>query len=236
MAECGSVRLVMRTTLSFLLGGTLLLGSANARAEQISGAVGAEDPTLRRTSHERRSGLVLGASGGVGFAGSSGYPNSPRLFGNPEYYSSSPMLAGWSSSWFLMGALTDYVSFGPMLTIATFESDAWKSTGWGLGFRGEVFPLVKLVPALADTAVYAQLGVGSTALRAKGPYPSADGTQSFLGIGLHHEWRLARLLGGHAAAGPEVEYDAIRAQSIERHWLTVGLRVAWYGGSVALDR
>lgn len=226
----------MRTKLASLLVGALVLVAGSARAEQSGGAPSAEEPTLRSVSPERRSGLVLGASGGVAFAGASGYPNSARLLGDPDFYSSSPLLVGWSSSWFLMGALTDYVSFGPMLTVATFESEAWKSTGLGVGFRGEVFPLVRLVPALADTAVYGQLGLGTSELRAKGPYPTADGTQSFFGVGVHHEVRLARLLGGHAAAGPQIEYDAIRAESIERHWLTVGLRVAWYGGSVALDR
>jgi hypothetical protein len=95
---------------------------------------------------------------------------------------------------------------------------------------------VKLLPALADTAAFAQLGFGTTELQAKGPYPTADGSQSFFGIGAHHEFRLAKLLGGHAALGPSVEYDLIRAQTAERHWLTVGLRVAWYGGSVTLDR
>jgi len=194
------------------------------------------DPSQRPIVSERRNGVVLGATGGIGFAGSSGTPNNAALQNDPAFYSQSPLLVGWSTSWFLMGALTDYLSFGPMLTIATFESDNWKSTGWGLGFRGEVFPLVKLVPALADTAAYAQLGFGTTELRAKGPYPSADGSQSFFGFGLHHEFRLTKLLGGHAAAGPFAEYDLIRSETIERHWLTVGLRVAWYGGSVSLDR
>jgi hypothetical protein len=123
-----------------------------------------------------------------------------------------------------------------MFTIATFESPAWKSTGWGAGFRAELFPLLRLVPALADTAVYTQLGIGTTELQAKGPYPSADGTQSFFGVGVHHEWRLGRFLGGHAAAGPHVELDTIRTTNVERHWLTMGLRVIWYGGRVALDR
>ena len=137
---------------------------------------------------------------------------------------------------FLMGALSDYVSFGPTVAIATFESDAWKSTGWAAGFRGEVYPFVKLVPLLADTAVFGQVGFGTTALRAKGPYPSSDGSQSFFGIGVQHEWRLGRLLGGHASAGPYLEYDAIRAPSIERHWASAGLRVVFYGGGVQLDR
>jgi hypothetical protein len=228
----------MRSTerTAFLLGAALLVVAPPADAELNTGSPAAEDPALRSVVPERRNGLVLGASGGVAFAGSSGYPNNARFFGNPDYYSSSPLLVGWSSSYFLMGALSDYVSFGPTFTIATFESDAWKSTGWGAGFRGEVFPFVRLIPALADASIYGQLGVGTTELRAKGPYPSADGTQSFFGLGLHHEWRLTRLLGGHASAGPYVEYDLVRAQPVERHWLAVGLRIAWYGGGVALDR
>ncbi|MBX3220750.1 MAG: hypothetical protein KF795_09540 [Labilithrix sp.] len=225
-----------RALTSLLLGGSLALVAADARAELETGKTGADASTQRDVKPERRNGLTLGASGGIAFAGASGYPNSARFFGNPDFYSSSPLLVGWSSSYFLMGAFNDYVSFGPMVTIATFESEQWKSTGWGAGFRGEVFPLVKLVPALADAAIYGQLGFGITELRAKGPYPSADGSQSFLGIGIHHEWRLARLLGGHAALGPYVEYNAIRAPSAERHWATTGLRVVWYGSGVALDR
>jgi hypothetical protein len=224
------------TVASWLLGGAALsFGAADARAESPAKPYGADDPSLRPVSPERRNGLSVGASGGIAFAGASGYPNSPKFIGHPDYYSSSPMLVGWSSSYFLMGAFNDYVSFGPMVTIATFESDQWKSTGWGMGFRGEFYPLVKLVPLLADASVYTQLGFGMTELRAKGPYPTADGSQSFLGVGLHHEWRLTRLLGGHASAGPYVEYDAIYSPSAERHWATAGLRVVWYGGGVKLD-
>ncbi len=226
---------------SILVATTLVgAGTREARAESeptpAPRPYGADDPVLRPISSERRNGITFGASGGIAFAGASGHPNSARFENDPDFYSSSPLLVGWSSSFFAMGAFNDYFSFGPMLTVAEFESPKWKSTGWGAGFRGEVFPLVKLVPSLADAAIYAQLGFGATELRAKGPYPTADGAQSFLGIGLHHEWRLGRLLGGHAAAGPYVEYDAIYAPSAERHWATAGIRVVWYGGGVALDR
>jgi len=196
----------------------------------------AEDPTLRKTVAERRAGVVIGVAPGIGFAGASGYPNNARLVGNPEFYSQSPLLVGSSTTYFLMGALADYVSFGPMVNIAKFESDKWKSTGFGIGFRAEVFPLVRLLEALADTSIYGQAGVGSTDLQAKGNYPSADGTQSFAGIGLHHEFRFSRLLGGHVSGGPYVEYDAIFAKSAERHWASVGVRMAWYGGIVAADK
>lgn len=194
------------------------------------------DPTMRKVVAERRNGLVLGVSPGFGLAASSGYPNDPKFIGNEAYYSSTPMLAGHATSFFLMGAFTDWVSFGPMVNVATFENDTWKSTGFGVGFRLETFPLLRLFPTLADTSVYSQLGFGSAALRAKLDVPDSDGSQSFLGVGIHHEFRLARLLGGHAAIGPFVEYDAIFAKPIERHWLSVGVRIAWYGGKVTADR
>lgn len=224
-----------RRLASFGVGATIACFGGAARADAITAAPEANDPALRSVVLERRNGLVLGASGGVAFAGASGYPSSAKFQGNPDYFSSSPMLVGYAMSYFLMGALNDYVSFGPMLSMATFESQAWKSTGWGIGFRGEVYPFVSIVRQLADTAAFVQLGFGSTELRAKGPYPTAEGSQSFFGGGLHQEWRLGRLFGGHASAGPFVEYDAIRSNSAERHWLTAGLRVVWYGGSVKLD-
>lgn len=213
----------------------ILLAAAPARAAAPGVAPSAESASTPAKSAERRAGFVLGGAAGVGFAGASGYPNDPKLIGAPDAYSSSSLLVGVSSSYFIMGALTDYLNVGPMLTTATFENATWRSTGFGVGFRIEVFPLLRLVPALADTAVFTQLGIGSTELQAKGPYPSADGTQSFLGIGLHHELRLVRFLGGHFAAGPQIEYDAIRSLSAERHWLSVGLRIAWYGGTVQAD-
>jgi hypothetical protein len=195
-----------------------------------------EDPTLRPLVAERRNGIVLGIAPGLAAAGSSGYPNNQRLVGNPDFYSESPLLFGQSTTIFVMGALTDYVNFGPMVNIASMSNDKWKSRGFGVGFRVEVFPLIRLVPALADTAVYGMGGVGATELQAQGPYPSADGTQSFAGIGLHHEFRLFRFLGGHFAGGPYVEYDAIFTTTNERHWGTVGFRFAWYGGGVVLDK
>jgi hypothetical protein len=194
-----------------------------------------EDPTLRKNVAERRAGLVLGIAPGLAFAGASGYPNNVRLIDNPAFYSSSGLLVGSSTTIFLLGALTDYVSFGPMVNIASFETDTWTSKGFGVGFRAEAFPLVHLVPRLADTALYGQAGIGSTELKAKGPFPSADGTQSFAGVGAHHEFRLFTMLGGHVSGGPYAEYDAIFSSSAERHWATLGLRVAWYGGSVGLD-
>lgn len=226
------------------LASVLVLLSAEARAQIVPDRVPDAstapadrpvDPTFRKVVPERRNGIVLGMSAGVGFAGASGYPKPARLHDVADFYSSSPLLVGWSSSFFVMGALADWISFGPMFSYAEFESPQWRSLGYGVGFRGEAFPLLSLVPKLADLALFVQVGFGSTELRAKGPYPSSEGSQSFLGVGVHHEWRLGKLLGGHAAIGPYIEYDTIRAAATERHWLSVGVRIAWYGGHVTLD-
>lgn len=219
--------------LSATFGAFASLVSLHAHAQ--STPASADASIYRPVQPERRNGVVLGISGGGALGASSGYPSNPKYIDNPDFYASSPMLGGFSTSYFLMGALSDYFSFGPNVTIATLESAEWKSTGFGIGARGEFFPFVHAVPVLADLAAYAHLGIGSSELRPKGPYPSASGTQSFLGIGIHHEWRLTRLLGGHAALGPYIEYDTIRTPSYERHWASVGLRVVWYGGSVKLD-
>lgn len=221
----------MRLRIAF----ALLLAPSVAGAELTTKPAREEDPTQRPVEHERRAGVVLGFSAGGALAGSSGYPNDVKYIGNPAFYSSSPLLGGWSMSWFLMGALTDYLSIGPVVNVATFESENWKSTGVGAGLRAEVFPLVRVCPCVADLAIYGHAGFGATTLRAKGPYPTADAAESFLGIGIHDEFRLGRLLGGHAAAGPFVEYDVIRSDATERHWASAGLRLVWYGGRVALD-
>ncbi len=152
--------------------------------------------------HERRDGLVLGGAAGLGFAGASGYPRDATLLGNRDYYSESPLLVGYHFTGFAGLALTDWLNIGGTASVANFESEKWKSSGFGIGLRAEVFPLLHVVPTLADLAVYGQLGVGVTELRAKGNYPTSDGAQSFFGAGVHYEWRFADFLGAHTAAGP----------------------------------
>lgn len=226
----------VKTLASLAVGAGLLLSADLAAADAITATADQSDEAARPIVHERRGGLVLGGAGGIGFAGASGYPNNARFLNNPDYYSESPLLVGYQVSGFLMGALTDWLNLGPTVTTANFESDRWKSTGFGVGFRAEVFPLIRFSPSLADLAVYAQLGVGVTELRAKGPYPTADGSQSFLGLGAHHEWRFVDILGAHASAGPFVEVNVIDSQPAERHWLALGLRVAFYSSGRKLDR
>jgi hypothetical protein len=56
------------------------------------------------------------------------------------------------------------------------------------------------------------------------------GTQSFIAPGVLYEWSFGKLIGGHFAAGPSLEYDAIFSQSFERHGLVATARFVFYGG------
>lgn len=191
-----------------------------------------ESAATLQAPHERRAGVVVGMSFGAGLGGASGYPNSATKIGDSAFYSASDLMTGLGNSIFVMGALSDYVSFGMWFGSASFDSAHWHSSGVGGGFRVEAFPLYQLVPKLADLGVFSQLGIGSTTLRTKlpGNYPTADGAQSYLGAGAFFEAWNPKVFGGHFALGPTIEYDVITARAIERHGALAGLRVVFYGG------
>jgi hypothetical protein len=179
----------------------------------------------------RRAGLVVGVALGGGLGGASGYPNNSLEIGDPNYYSASGWMFGTNETVLLMGALVDYLNFGFWFSHAAFGNGAWRSNGNGGGLRVEAFPLIQLWPRLDGLGLLAQFGIGSANLTSTRPgLPEAEGTQSFIGAGAFYEWAFGRLLGGHFAVGPSLEYDTIFSQPFERHGLVATARVVFYGG------
>jgi hypothetical protein len=217
---------------SLVLSVLVFTAAASSGAAAAAIATGDVTPvTDLPSSRQYRAGVVLGISLGGGIAGASGYPNNQLEIGDPTYYSASGPMGGTSTSLFVMGALSDYVSVGFFFLHGSFGNGNWRSSGDGGGLRLEGFPLVGLVPALHGLGVLAHFGFGSGSLTAVAPgYPGSDGTQSFGGAGLFHEWAFGHTLGGHLAAGPSLEYDAIWSPSFERHGLVASVRLAFYGG------
>jgi hypothetical protein len=199
-----------------------------ARADSATDAATAKELTK---PFERRSGLVFGFGVGLGVAGASGYPNASSRIGDPAYYDGSDAMGGGGGVIFVMGALTDWLSFGAFYARANFRSGAWNTFGGGGGFRVDLFPLYRLYPPLRDLAVFGQFGVGTSTLSPNtGDRESATGTESYLGGGLFYEFFLGKGLGGHFAAGPTLEYDAEITQSNQRYGALFGGRVAFYTG------
>jgi hypothetical protein len=205
-----------------------LLLSATAAAAT---AIPVNAPPDVEVSPRLRSGVVVGFTLGAGLAGASGYPNSSSLIGNPTYYSASGFMTGPSGQIFVMGALADYLSFGFWFGSASFGNGDWKSGGGAGGLRVEAFPLVGVLPVLANLGVQADFGIGSGNLQSRNPArPEASGTQSYIGAGAFYEWAFGKLFGGHFAIGPSVEYDAMWSQPFERHGLVASVRFVFYGG------
>jgi hypothetical protein len=187
--------------------------------------------TQLEAPHAVRSGLVVGLALGAGLGGASGYPNDINQIGDPNFYSASGWMLGTSETVFLLGALTDYLNVGFFYNHATYRNGDWHSGGNGGGLRLEVFPFALAYPQLAGLGAIAQFGIGGGNLTASGAQlPPAQGTQSIAGAGVLYEWSFWHALGGHFAAGPSIEYDAIWSQPFERHVLVASARLAFYGG------
>jgi hypothetical protein len=146
-------------------------------------------------------------------------------------------MTGSGGTFFLMGALTDYLSFGFWGGQAKFGNGQWYSSGGGGGLRLEVFPGYSLGGPFRDLGVSAQVGIGATTLvnkqigtAAGAPAIDQTGVGSFLAVGAFYEFWLVKALGGHFAIGPNLEYDTIFSESMERHGAMLGVRFLWYGG------
>lgn len=211
------------STLAVLAG--LAVPSVARAAEEDRGAFPAESP------RERRSGLVLGLSTGMGLMGGRGYPNSVNTVDDPYYYAASGVAFGTGSTFLVMGALADYFNLGLWFGGGQYENADWKLSGGGGGLRLEAFPLYGLVPKLRDLGVVAQFGLGSSELRAKrGESPGAEGAESFLGTGVFYEFRLFRMLGGNFTLAPTVEYQVTTSRAFSHNGVMAGVRIAFYGG------
>jgi hypothetical protein len=178
-----------------------------------------------------RSGLVVGLQLGVGFGGASGYPNDSTKIGDPRYYLASGPMAGTSETVLLMGALTDYLSFGAWFNHASYAAHDFHSEGSAGGLRVDTFPLVRLYPRLGGLALFAEFGIGGGNLRSEVPgVETAQGTQSFVGFGSFYEWSFGHLFGGHFAVGPSLELDATVTQPFNREGLVASARLVFFGG------
>jgi hypothetical protein len=192
-------------------------------------APGKTDPDAPKP--ERRSGLVVGVTGVLASGTAAGYPNQASQIGDPTYYGAGGVMAGGGVNAFVMGSLADVFNFGLFFSYTLLANSDWNSTGLGGGFRIEAFPFFRLVPKLRDLGFMAQFGIGSGDLNAEhGAYPGASGVQSFISVGVFHEWTIAKPKHGRLTVAPSFEYDYIGARSIDRHAAGLGLRVAFYSG------
>lgn len=178
-----------------------------------------------------RLGLVLGGSFGVAVGGGSGYPNDSIKIGDPRYYSASGAMLGTSEAVVLMGALADYLNFGFWFNHADYGGGGFHSKVSAGGLRVEAFPLVVVYPRLSGLGLLGQFGIGSASMTSSvSGADAAGGTQSLVAAGAFYEWPFGKLMGGHFAVGPSIEYDAMWSTPFEQHGLVASARLVFYGG------
>jgi hypothetical protein len=177
-----------------------------------------------------RNGIAIGMAFGVGLGRGSGYPNNSQEIGDSHYYADSGVRPGTGNTILVLGALTDYLNFGFLLSSSTFQGGGVRASDFGLGVRVEAFPLVSIVPRLQGLAAFAEFGLGSGILKPTAGPTEAQGTQSFIGVGTFYEWSFGHFLGGHFAAGPCLEYDAMFSRPYNEGGVLASGRIVFYGG------
>lgn len=215
----------MNRSIALPVAALVLSLSAGATAQQPAAVT---DPPVQA---ERRSGLVVGASGGFQLGTASGYPNEADKIGSPAYYGAGGTMAGYGGTFFVMGAFADVFNFGVWFGTGIVGNDDWRSPGIGGGFRAEAFPFYGTCKCLRDLGVMAQFGVGGGSLDGThGFYPGASGVQSFAAAGVFYEWNFLPLKHGHFTLAPGVEYNYIGSRGFDRSVVVFGGRIAFYTG------
>jgi hypothetical protein len=208
-----------------------MCASREARAQFTPTGTTERKADPEQSTRRFRSGLVVSLMAGWGIAQTSGYPNDSNKIGNETYFSSSDITPGSAGGLFVGGALADYLNVGFFVASGRFKSKDWDARTSGFGIRVEAFPLVYAVPTLKNLGLFADFGIGSATLDVVTPgYPQAKGVQSFIGVGGMYEWTIFHLFGGHAVAGPTLEYDTVFSTAISSGAGVLGARIAFYGG------
>jgi hypothetical protein len=173
-----------------------------------------------------RRGLFLGGSLGFGLGYGSGYPNDAKYIDNEDYRGATGLMPGYGWNVMVLGAISPLLNVGFWGGTSAFESSAWRSRASGGGFRAEVFPFGAYVPELKNLALYGQVGLGSTKSKflKEGNYAPLEGTQSFVALGVFHEFRFAKVL----TLAPDARYEAVVTRAGAHAALILGIRIGGY--------
>ncbi|HEX6764852.1 MAG TPA: hypothetical protein VF103_05225, partial [Polyangiaceae bacterium] len=118
---------------------------------------------------ERRSDVVIGASGGLLLGAASGFPNEIDKLDEPGWESKTGFAAGSAFQFWLGGALTDWFTFGAGATFLGSSGSGGKMRGEVFFVKVEAFPLYGMGGPLRDLAFFADFGAGGMTIEGKPP-------------------------------------------------------------------
>lgn len=215
---------------SFALGWVLLMTEpAQAAAPGAGASFDEARVNYQPPPATRRDGFAMGLSYGVGLGSFSGFPLEAAALNDPsQEVSTGPGLATNFSFW-LGGALRDFLTFG--LGVTTMSTSGSK-----LGVEPaflvhiEAFPLFYRGGFFEDFGVAFDGGLGIGFIGEKGQNPAeeplAEGGSMSL-VGLETFWEPLRFW--NVSAGPSLSYRYSFSQSMQVHQGMLGFRMALYG-------
>jgi len=191
---------------------------ARAASDDLDDKVAAPDA-------ERRSDVTIGFSGGMQLGAASGYPNEAEKIGDPAFRQDATGFGGGGFVW-IGGAFRDWFTFAIGTGGGGVSGGSLDAGGGALIFRVETFPAYTLGGAWRDIGFGADFGTGGFTIQ-RGKEVQADGGSASL-VGASFFWEGGRFW--RIAAGPTLDYHYYFSQTIDAHLVSLGLRMAFYGG------
>lgn len=192
-------------------------------------AAAEEEPAWQSQPAEHRSGFTAGLALGLGVGSAAGYPNDVRKIGFESYYTETGLALGGGAHLWLGGALADWLNFGVGFAGGSLSTSDTATSGGGILFRVETFPLYAWNGFYRDLGVSIEVGTGGF-----GTTPADDpdttlidsSSASMLGIGAFYEGLRVWQLG----MGPFASFDYAWSSTLRQPQLFLGWRTAVYSG------
>lgn len=190
----------------------------------------AQDPIVS----SRRAGFTVGVMGSFGLGNITGYPNDVAKRGKAEFRTDTGVAYGPNGTFFLGGAITDWLVFGAGLGGTYSLGNNTIVSGYTIVLHTEVFPLFWLGGALRDTGLALDTGVGIVTGELADKPSGAAGKQvaPVIDSGLGSRFSVSAFYDGlrlwKMSAGPYIGFDYTWSATLEQPLVLIGLRGALY--------
>jgi len=174
----------------------------------------------------RRSGFLLGLSGGLALASAGGYRNDVAEIGLPEFEADTGLAVSSGGTLWIGGSLADWLNIAVGFQGGGFAGNGLDASGGTLHMRVEAFPLFYRGGAWQDLGLSFTAGTGGLTVERDGETVAEGEGTSAVGVGAFFEtfrfWQLS--------SGPDISYTHQFSRSLTAHQLILGWRLAFYGG------
>ncbi|MCC6528331.1 MAG: hypothetical protein IT373_37145 [Polyangiaceae bacterium] len=193
-----------------------------------AGGVESSKPEQPEVEWHRRADFMVGLHVGVGLGAALGYPNDALKIDRPEFETNTGASGGGAGTFWIGGALADWLSFGVSISGARILGGGYQTSSGSVGFHTEVFPAFSLGELGEDFGAYVDAGIALLQTVPTGqdsPVIESGGAARF-GLGGFYEglrvWQLSM--------GPYVGADLVWSPTCVRPIAVVGWRTALYSG------